>query len=290
MKVKPSSDYLIAAAVIVCSLILVGALTIALSNFRFGGGGRTLEIRFGSVTGIHVNSQVRYAGKTIGKVVEIGFLTAEERQNNPRNAVRVIASLDTDAPILYQGTAATILSDTILAEKFVDVLPAPIDPLGPIPLQLADHEPIQGQESISIDELTRVGFQTIDQVNRFLADLKRDYPDLHTKVGSIIDHSERLVTNADDLVKELDNLIARSDPTLSQTLKDMKVIAQNLKVTTTYSKAFTKTIGEKPWRVIFGGEVNELPTEEEILKSTKPIPVPKPTETEKKAETVSRKK
>jgi hypothetical protein len=60
---------------------------------------------------------------------------------------------------------------------------------------------------------------------------------------------------------------------LQKMISNMKVVSENLKVVSTYTKGFTKTIGEKPWKMIWGGTPNPLPSEEEILRSNKPLPV-----------------
>ena len=45
------SDYLVALSVIACSIVLLGALTIALSGYRLKKPARTLQINYEDVTG-----------------------------------------------------------------------------------------------------------------------------------------------------------------------------------------------------------------------------------------------
>ena len=63
------SDYVVALSVIICSAILLGALTIALTGFRFQKPSRTLQIDFEDVTGVKMHSEVRYAGAPAGRDV-----------------------------------------------------------------------------------------------------------------------------------------------------------------------------------------------------------------------------
>ena len=91
---KNLSDYLVALTVIVCSLVLLGALTYALSGRRVSASDRTLEVDYPDVTGIKLHSEVRYAGAIAGTVTHIRLLTFEERQagdteEKKHNAVRV---------------------------------------------------------------------------------------------------------------------------------------------------------------------------------------------------------
>jgi ABC-type transporter Mla subunit MlaD len=113
------SDILIALGVLACSLLVLAALTFALSGWQPGGRGRTLMIDYPDVTGIHRHSAVRYAGAPAGTVVETRLLTDEERIASGGAAVRVTIKLDKDVPPLPDDVKPTLSSDTLLSEKFV---------------------------------------------------------------------------------------------------------------------------------------------------------------------------
>ena len=59
-------------------------------------------------------------------------------------------------------------------------------------------------------------------------------------------------------------------------MKELHVILLNLKVVTTHAKALIDLLAEKPNRVIFSGKSPSLTPEDEIIKSTKPLPGKKP--------------
>src|SRR5207249_6100361 len=90
------SDYLVALSVIACSIVLLGALTFALSGYHLKKPTRTLQINYEDVTGIKINSEVRYAGAPAGRVLAMRHLTAKEREAsaNKKDAVLVTVSLD----------------------------------------------------------------------------------------------------------------------------------------------------------------------------------------------------
>src|SRR3979490_3354246 len=94
------SDYLVALSVIACSVVLLGALTFALSGYRLKKPTRTLQIKYEDVTGIKVHSEVRYAGAPAGRVIAMRHLTASERakSTNKADAVLVTAELDENTP------------------------------------------------------------------------------------------------------------------------------------------------------------------------------------------------
>src|SRR6516162_1337331 len=115
------SDYFVALFVIACSVVLLGALAFALSGRQLKKPTRTLQINYEDVTGIKVNSEVRYAGAPAGRVIAMRHLTAQEREANAnkRDAVRVTVSLNDGIPPLPTDVTATLSSDTMLSPKFV---------------------------------------------------------------------------------------------------------------------------------------------------------------------------
>src|ERR1700740_3366722 len=115
------SDYLVALSVIACSVVLLAALTIALSGYRLKKPTRTLQIKYEDVTGIKIHSEVRYAGAPAGRVIGMRHLNSDERtkSENKKDAVIVTVELDEAIPPLPTDVTATLSSDTLLAPKFV---------------------------------------------------------------------------------------------------------------------------------------------------------------------------
>src|SRR5712692_589695 len=111
------SDYLVALSVIACSIVLLAALTIALSGYRLKKPSHTLHINYEDVTGIKVHSEVRYAGAPAGRVITMRHLSAAERNAsaNKRDTVRITVSLDEGIPPLPADVTATLSSDTMLS-------------------------------------------------------------------------------------------------------------------------------------------------------------------------------
>src|SRR5437667_11013708 len=111
------SDYIVALSVIACSIILLAALTIALSGYRLKKPTRTLQINYEDVTGIKVNSEVRYAGAPAGRVIAMRHLTAKEREASAKkkDAVRITTSLNDGIPHLPTDGTATLSCHTMLS-------------------------------------------------------------------------------------------------------------------------------------------------------------------------------
>jgi ABC-type transporter Mla subunit MlaD len=288
------SDYLVALFVIACSVVLLAALTFALSGYRLKKPTRVLQINYEDVTGIKVNSEVRYAGAPAGRVIAMRHLTAKEREasTNKRDAVRVTVSLDERLPLLPTDVMATLSSDTLLSPKFVALSAG--TPGGET---LANNAAIEGHPAYGLEQITAAAGPLFENANKLLTDLsgtvtglKKDLDEFTPKLGPLADSLKLDVDNLQNVVSNLDNLtkgadavlgtadhfISTTDKQLQEQLKQLHVTLLNLKVVTTYAKALVETLAEKPNRVIFSGKPTKLVPESEILKSSKPVPARKP--------------
>lgn len=190
-----------------------------------------------------------------------------------------------DAPKLADGA----MLQGFRAGSFDDVL----NSIGPI-LQSVD------QALASLQPLMK-------NANETVSTLKTGVADLLPRVNKVADSAKMAATSAEDLLKRADKLIAdneagvkgnldelkaaiaklqdalksvdgfvgSTDKQLAGRMQELSVVLQNLKVATTHAKAAFQTIGEHPHRLLFS-EKNppKLPTEQEILRSSKPVPIP----------------
>ena len=287
------SDYVVAISVILCSLVLLGALTVALSGYRLKKPKRTLQINYEDVTGVKVNSEVRYAGAPAGRVIAMRHLTAKEREASPNrtDAVRVTVSLDEGIPPLPTDVTATLSSDTLLAPKFVALSAGT-----PGGTTLADNAAIEGHPAYGLEQITAAAgplFENanklLDNLNATVTGLKGDLEQFTPKLGPLadslkidVDNLQNVITNlegvakgADKLFGTADTFISATDKQLREQLKQLHVVLLNLKVVTTHAKALVETLAEKPNRLIFSGKPATLTPESEILKSLKPLPAKK---------------
>jgi phospholipid/cholesterol/gamma-HCH transport system substrate-binding protein len=319
---KNRSDSLIAISVVLCSLVVLAALTFALSGWRPVKNKNSLQIDFPDVTGIRVHSQVRYAGAPAGTVTNMRLLTDEERVATANATVRVIVELYNSVPPLPDDIRATLGSDSLLSEKFVALSPGTperaklpnnavlrgvgsasldklFDSVGPL-IESVDSLALQlGRTLKSFDVVVEKTGDTVDTFHKGIADALPRISKLADSLKATSDEAtttvkriDKLVDDADpllktdlkklgeaigDMQKTLDSagkLMTNTDKNIGARMQELSVVLQNLKVMSTQAKAFTKAIGEKPNRVIFSGKEKKLPTEQEILRSTKPVPVP----------------
>jgi ABC-type transporter Mla subunit MlaD len=291
---KNLSDYLVALSVIACSVVLLGALTFALTGYRLKKATRTLQIRYEDVTGVKVHSEVRYAGAPAGRVIAMRHLTAEERarSTNKKDAVVITIELNADVPPLPADVTATLSADSLLAPKFVALSAGT-----PGAKTLANNSAIEGHPAYGIEQITAAAGPLFENANKLLdnlnltvADLKTDLGAFMPKLGPVadslkidLDNLQNVVKNLDTVAKDADALfgnagtfITTTDKSLQEQMKELHVILLNLKVATTHAKALVDSLAEKPNRVIFSGKAAKLTPEEEIIKSSKPLPAKKP--------------
>jgi ABC-type transporter Mla subunit MlaD len=291
---KNLSDYLVALSVIACSIVLLAALTIALSGYRLKKPSHTLQIDYEDVTGIKLHSEVRYAGAPAGRVIAMRHLRATERNAsaNKRDAVRVTVSLDENIPPLPSDIIATLSSDTLLSPIFVALSAGT-----PGSKTLANNALIEGHPAYGIQQIAAAAGPLFDNANKLIdnlngtvTDLKGDLADLMPKFSSLADslkidtdNLQNVVINLDSVAKNADSVlgsagkfISTTDTHLQELMTELHVVMLNLKVITTHAKAITETLGEKPGRLIFSGKANKLTPEAEIIKSREPLPAKKP--------------
>ena len=213
MKTKNWSQYIIAITVIGCSLILLAALTVAISGQPWGTHGRKLEVEFKDATGIRLHSSVRYAGAVAGSVVAIRYLSPAEREQSAKRdlAVRVTVRLNQGVPTLPSDTKATISSETILGEKFVALSAG-----SPGVNLLPEGAVIEGESFSGIENLTQSLGNTVAVATEILRKFNGDYPELITNLNRLLISGDTLLTTATNLVNDAQMAVADVRGTLHQ--------------------------------------------------------------------------
>jgi ABC-type transporter Mla subunit MlaD len=104
------------------------------------------------------------------------------------------------------------------------------------------------------------------QLKHILAQVQQLSADLNTTVC-------RLDTNANATLDSLRTLLDDNRTNMAQLIAELRVVSQNLKVTTTYTKALTGRLGERPSAVVFSRHKDIMPSEAEILESPEPVEI-----------------
>src|SRR5881296_3135030 len=213
------SDYLVALFVIVCSVVLLAALTLALSGYHLKKPTRTLQINYEDVTGVKVNSEVRYAGAPAGRVIAMRHLTAQEREAsaNKKDAVRVTVSLEEGIPPLPSDVTATLSSDTMLSPKFVALSAGT-----PGSETLANNAAIEGHPAYGLEQITAAAGPLFENANKLLDNLnvtvtglKKDLGEFTPKLGPLADSLKMDADNIQNVITNIDGLAKGADTFLT---------------------------------------------------------------------------
>jgi ABC-type transporter Mla subunit MlaD len=239
---KNLSDYIVALIVVACSALLVGALTIALSGWHGRGSRHTQDIDFPDVTGIHMRSEVRYAGAPAGSVIAMRLLSMEERRDasgrQRDNAVRVTVELRPGVPPLPEDVRASLSSDTLLSDKFValsagspDAPPLALgvalqgrsaggieklaDSIGPL---ISSFEPLIKKVDAVLESIQPVLKKTGEAVDT----LKGGLGDAFPRISKLADGLKSTSDSAELTLKHIDRLIGEVDEPIKSDLKEIK--------------------------------------------------------------------
>ncbi len=130
-----------------------------------------------------------------------------------------------------------------------------------------DILPKVGEVATSLKQTTASADTLLQHADKMIAEiegpLKTDLVEMRTTLA-----------RTQDTMKSATSMLNHTDKNLDARMSELGVVLQNLKVVSTHAKAFATAIGEKPNRVIFSGKAQELPSEESILRSSRPVKAP----------------
>jgi ABC-type transporter Mla subunit MlaD len=131
---------------------------------------------------------------------------------------------------------------------------------------IGDSLPRVSKLADSLKVTSESATSAVERIDKLVADVDPSIKeDLHKLSKALDEVSGTLIP--------LGGLMTNTDKQLSGRMQELAVVLQNLKVASTHAKALTKAIGEKPNRLIFSGKPQPLPSEQEILRSTKPVQI-----------------
>ncbi len=272
---KWNQDGVIAGSVFLASLVLGAVLLMGIGTIKAPTTLREITLDFARVDNIKPNlTQVKMAGLPIGKVTEVRILSLDERKqifekDGTRKNIRVTAEVDTDVYLSDQVTAS-IRQASLMSEHFVELEPGDLA-AAPMP----DGFVIQGSAPSGMGDLMGGSGELLGNLKSASGSIKDLTATLNVKLPGVMGRLESVLGNANLLVGDISS--ADNRDSIKKSIANIRVVTENLKVVSTHAKLLTATLAQRPWRVIFGGKPNELPDENEVIKSLKAYPV-KPAE------------
>jgi len=257
IKTSNRSEWVITLIVILCSAILLTALVFALGGNPFRPYARIVRAVFPDVTGIRVNSPVKYAGAHAGEVVSIRMLTPSERATalDPSHNIEVTLGLNARVPEFTEGTFVSLSADTILADKFVLIHPGDaagkalspdivLSGIAPTTFDALSAEVATSLQRLraTLTELTTGGAKNVfqelpklmDQISRTLTDTQS----LVGEAGKLVDDGIALVGRGNTLVSNTSGVVGRIGEVVDQTEPELAHLFTELKSAATQLDAF----------------------------------------------------
>ena len=189
----------------IVGIILLSALLITSSNWRFTGRGRKVRIYFDSVSGLLSNAPVHMYGVEVGRVADVKL---EDHR------VEVIARIREDE-LIREGYRIRIDIIGLVGEKYIEITN------GPLENPLADEDNLKGITPISAghilahaNELTEKAISTIDSVQSFVSTNEMPVHDGAVELKNFITQArgmlKKTVDNVDALLAEVNKLTGAS--------------------------------------------------------------------------------
>lgn len=167
------SDLFVSLSVIISSTLLLAALVFAVVGNPFEEPHLEFSVDFKDISGVGTNSEVRYAGSTIGVVREVEHLPIKER-NDPDEIIRmniaITEEIDIPANVKVSITSSSMLGERFVALKRVDdegglLANGSVLSAGGAPSMLEDIAPGSGELIANIDELVVTLSGVVTQLN-----------------------------------------------------------------------------------------------------------------------------
>ena len=141
---------------------------------------------------------------------------------------------------------------------------------------LTELKPVVKDASLVMSEAKGVvadAKATMGDARATMSDARSLLSDNKERIGRAITRLDSAATSMESLAKKGEALIQDNSKNLSSTISGFRVTAENLKVTSTYSRFLLKDLSERPSRLIWGGgKPPALPSQQEILQSRQPVP------------------
>jgi ABC-type transporter Mla subunit MlaD len=195
MKMRHLPQTLIATTVVIVGIVLLGAMTIAITGARFSPPDRVLHVDFKDATGVHRGTAIQYAGAEIGRAIAVRHLTREERSANddPAYLVRVTVEIDETAPPIPADVEASLGSESLLGEKFIALKGGSVESA-----EIASDAVLVADATDLMQVIAGIGAKA----DSLLEKLNRDFAALSPKLTETI-------TRVNGRLLESSNLVAR---------------------------------------------------------------------------------
>lgn len=225
---------------------------------------KEIKVLFSSSDGIEKNAPVRYAGLKIGKVREVRISPEYPER------VELILSVRQDADIRSDAKAA-IKSVGLIGGKYLEFTAGTRD----APL-LAEGETLRGEESLKLEDLSRIALDVVAKFKNIAANLDRMFgdPALAKSLNATISdlrqtaaNIREMTANKDrvseslaaipEMLKKLDDSLAslksmteKSDKLVGENRKNIDAMLEHFRDLGSNLKDTSEDVKKAPWKLL----------------------------------------
>jgi len=250
---------------LLCSFAVLVVMVFAVSDIQsLFKKKQEVRVLFSFSDGVEKNAPVRYAGMKIGKVLQVRV--APEY----RDQIELTLSIYQDM-VIKKDTKAAIKSLGLIGGKYVELSGGM--PQAPV---LGPHEALRGEESLKLEDLTKMALDVVSKfkniaanLDRVLGDpvmaksLKATVLDLQTAVANIkvmtsskdevaqgLKNLPELMKKIDESVNNLKALTEKSDKLVGENRKNIDIMIESFRDMGKNLKDASEEIKQQPWKLL----------------------------------------
>jgi phospholipid/cholesterol/gamma-HCH transport system substrate-binding protein len=225
---------------------------------------KDVQVLFSFSDGVEKNAQVRYAGMKIGKVLQVRVAPEYEDQ------IELTLSIYQDI-VIKKDTKAAIKSLGLVGGKYVELSGGM--PQAPV---LGPGEVLHGEESLKLEDLTKMALDVVNKfkniaanLDRVLGDpevarsLKATVQDLQTAVANIkvmtsskdevaqgLKNLPEILKKIDESVNNLKALTEKSDKLVGENRKNIDAMVEHFRDMGKNLKDASEEVKQQPWKLL----------------------------------------
>ncbi len=209
---KRSAELKVGITVVVALAVFV-ALIFSTGECDLLRSGYTITVIFDSAAGLVPDAKVLYAGVRAGGVESVEWFKPE---GSDQLMVKVIIWLD-ETVVVREDSVIAIRMKGLMADKYVDITPGtPDSPVVP------PGSTVQGERSIGMDEL----FESAGSVTIKIGDALAEISELFDE--ETVAQLKSTIAHIDSMALELDELIQASAGEISASLRNIRLITDDI--------------------------------------------------------------
>lgn len=243
--------------------VMIGILLLSVLVFSIGDfylkPGYYLKLLFHFANGVEVSAPVRLAGVKVGEVKDIQVKSDPVTQNTQ---VEILIWLDRDVKV-ERDAKVYINTLGLLGEKYIELIPGKYGAD-----TFKDGELIIGEDPISMEKLTELGYKILDKLNLTVDSINKVVGDseLQNSVKETLVNAKEVTAALKSILEKID----RGEGNLGKLLNDDDI----------YNEAddLVRDLRRNPWKLLYKSKEVPVPPRSPAVETSK---APEPSETKK---------